>query len=133
MSIAPPDYRELVDPFIDAMTDELEANFYKGAPDAFRTISVPQAVGEVFYHALKVAWVAKNRPDDHVAIRELTADVANCALIAWRTLGAPEVMPEKPTILVGADDFGAAVKAIIRVLEEHFEWDADELMSGVSG
>lgn len=127
-----PDYRELIEPFVQAMVDELESNHYKGAPLPFREIDVGPAVGELFYHALKVAYVADRRPDDGYAARELTADVANCALICWLVLGAPTGRPEKPTILVGADDFGESVKDLTEVLVEHFGWDEKQLVAGVS-
>jgi hypothetical protein len=127
-----PDYRELIEPFVQAMVDELEANHYKGAPLPFRELDKGPAVGELFYHALKVAWISQNRPDDGVAARELTADVANCALICWLVLGSPTTRAEKPTILVGADDLGASVKDLTAVLVEHFGWDEKQLMAGVS-
>lgn len=128
-----PDYRELVEPFVKAMVDELEANHYKGAPLPFKELAPEQAVGELFYHTLKVAYMAKHHPDEKVALRELTADVANCALIAALALKAStETSPDEPTI-IRDPEFSPVVTALIELLGEHFGWEADALMAGVSG
>ena len=87
-----PDHVAPFEAFIQAMADELRANAEKGDRAGWLSAGAPVMVGEVLYHAGKLALAVRETvsgrpPDPRTAgftlddVREYAADVANCALM----------------------------------------------------
>lgn len=79
-------------PFVDQMLAELWDNRGKGDQAGWRSMTLRQAWSEISWHVAKLA--AAVRDEDAALMRELTADVANGAMMLFDIVNLHA--PEKP-------------------------------------
>lgn len=130
-----PVYPVVMNEFFQAMCSEMESNFYKGDPEPYRECDAATTMGEIFYHVLKLAWLVKNKPDDIEAMAEFTADVANCAFIAFANLKAKLGEESSPTLIESIgdpDEFQFAFDEMTEWIAKHFGWSREEMCFGRS-
>jgi hypothetical protein len=72
-------YDDVLKPFLQMMEAELHANCGKGDRPGWLTMTPQAAVLEIYYHVAKLQKAVKN--NDHGAIREYSADVANMSMM----------------------------------------------------
>lgn len=126
-------YGHAMHEFFERMAQEMAVNSYK-SEDLYAKLTVPMAMGEIFYHALKLAWIAAGDPDDKERLAEYAADVANCAYIAAANLDAVEAGSREPNMLPGAGSAGfqGARESLEAWCSATFGWSAGEICLGRS-
>lgn len=94
-------YDDVLRPFFQLMEKELHANCGKGDRPGWLSMTPQTALLEIYYHASKLQKAVKN--NDHGAIREYSADVANMSMMLLDVcVGIPEAVqsPSQPLVEV---------------------------------
>lgn len=97
---AHPEETEAIRQFVGLMVTELAANDGKGNRPGWLTMDRKTALGEVHWHAAKLAVAAKDLEDgphpDPRYTCEFAADVANCALMVLDCMGVLDMPDSEP-------------------------------------